>query len=324
MHDDGSRLPWTDEQWACIQSHVQESANRARIANSILPLVGPLPGGQASVPVLEMRQQTPAQGWYGSVGRQGSLPRLDIDDSITRPLTTIAVEVFVRTQQAADPDLASTRQMLSRAAVIIGRLEDALVFEGQPGPGSPPTRDGKLLVEPEIYTVRGGERFAGLRTAAPATGEVTVAPGETYGENLIRGVVEAVGYLESIGQYGPFGCVLGHDLFEAAHHPSHYLVLPRDRFVPFLGGGPLLRSSTLPADEGLIVASADAPIDLVIATDIHVSYLQRTMEPRYALRVSQRLTLRVKRPEAIAHLVPQGRPADPDHEPPEPRDAGGD
>jgi hypothetical protein len=100
--------------------------------------------------------------------------------------------------------------------------------------------------------------------------------------------------------------------------------MPRDRFVPFLGGGPLLRSSTLPPDEGLIVASADAPVDLVIATDVHVSYVQRTIEPRYALRVSQRLTLRVKQPEAIAHLIPPGGPAGRDDEPPESPDNGGD
>jgi hypothetical protein len=119
--------------------------------------------------------------------------------------------------------------------------------------------------------------------------------------------------------------VLGHELFQAAHDPSTYLVLPRDRFVPFLGGGPLLRSSTLPPDEGLVVSTVDAPIDLVIATDVHVSYLQRTLEPRYALRVSERFTLRVKQPQAIAHLVPPKGPEARDPAPPEaPNGDGGD
>jgi len=323
MHDDGSDLPWTEEQWACLQGLVQESANRARIASSMLPVVGPLPAGQASVPTLELRRRTAAPQWYGPVDQAGnSVQRLDVDDSVTRALTTIACEVFVRGQQAADPDLASVRQMLSRAAVTIGRLEDALAFEGQPGRSSPPTRNQKRLVEPSIYTVRGGARFPGLRTATfalppqdLAANRVAVAPGKDYGQNLIKGVRLAVDNLEGIGHYGPFACVLGHALYQAAHDPTTYLVMPRDRFVPFLGGGPLLRSSTLPPEEGVIVATADAPVDLVIATDVHISYLQRTLEPRYVLRVSERLTLRVKQPRAIAHLVPPSGPAHRDHEP---------
>jgi uncharacterized linocin/CFP29 family protein len=331
MHDEGSRLPWTEEQWAGVQCLVQGSANRARVANSILPLVGPLPPGQASVPLLELDQSAPAADWYGSVGWQGAtLERFAVDDSITTPLTTIACDVFLRSQQAADPELASAKQMLSRAAVIVGRLEDALVFEGQPARGYPPIRGGNLIVQPPIYTVRGGRRFDGLRAATLAANRVKVVDEEKdgepqYGENLVQGVVNAVDILETRGQYGPFGCVLGHALYEAAHHPNHYMVMPRDRFVPFLGGGPLLRTSTLPPDEGLVVATADAPIDLVIATDVHVSYIQRTIEPRYVLRVSERLALRIKQRQAIAHLVPQVGCLEPD---PEPQDApdhnGGD
>jgi uncharacterized linocin/CFP29 family protein len=325
MHEDGSNLPWTEEQWACLQGLVQESANRARVASSMLPVVGPLPPGQASVPILELDQHTAATAWYGPVDGAGNrLQRLDVDDSITRPLTTIACEVFVRSQQAADPELASVRQMLTRAAVIIGRLEDALAFEGQPGGSSPPTRKGSRLVEPKIYTVRGGDRFPGLRTATldltgadQTANQVLVAPGrgDQYGQNLIRGVRSAVDKLEKDGYYGPFACVLGHALYQAAHDATTYLVMPRDRFVPFLGGGPLLRSSTLPDDEGVIVATADAPVDLVIASDIHISYLQRTLEPRYVLRVSERLTLRIKQRRAIAHLVPPGGPVNRDARP---------
>jgi uncharacterized linocin/CFP29 family protein len=136
-----------------------------------------------------------------------------------------------------------------------------------------------------------------------------VSAAGNYGDNLVSGVVAAIDLLEANGQYGPFGCVLGHALYQAAHDPTHFLVLPRDRFIPFLDGGSLFRSSTLPADEGVIVATAGSPIDLVVATDVHVSYLQRTTEPRYVLRVSERLALRIKQAEAIAHLVPDAGPA---------------
>src|SRR6185312_11788017 len=54
MSDDVTRLPWTDEQWATIQRTARDSARKARVASSFLPLVGPLPDGQASVPALAM------------------------------------------------------------------------------------------------------------------------------------------------------------------------------------------------------------------------------------------------------------------------------
>jgi uncharacterized linocin/CFP29 family protein len=123
---------------------------------------------------------------------------------------------------------------------------------------------------------------------------------------LVTAVVDAINQLETNGQYGPFGCALGHGLYEAAHRPSPgSLVLPSDRFVPFLAGGPLLRSGVLPHDEGVIVATAGSPVDLVVASDVHVRFIQRTPEPRYVLRVSERLVLRIKQPSAVAHLVGQ-------------------
>ena len=33
-------LPWTDEQWATMQRIVHESARKARVASSFLPLIG--------------------------------------------------------------------------------------------------------------------------------------------------------------------------------------------------------------------------------------------------------------------------------------------
>jgi uncharacterized linocin/CFP29 family protein len=304
MSDDGSRPPWTDDQWAQLQRTAVEAARRARGASTFLPLVGPLPDGQASVPALTMREQLDAPEWYTTSGT-----RLQIDDAETLNLTSLSSEVFVRTQQAHDPDLASVHQMIGRAAVVIARLEDAVVLRGQPAADVAPTNNGSVegepVVTPQIYRVRGGGAHDGLLQAAART--IPVERAGEYGSNLVDAVVAAIDELESKGQFGPFGAMLGHELYEAAHRPSQgSLVLPSDRFVPFLAGGPLLRSSVLPRDEGVIVATAGSPIDLVIATDIHVGYLQRTMEPRYVLRVSERMVLRLKQRDAVARLAAHG------------------
>jgi uncharacterized linocin/CFP29 family protein len=290
---DDPRLPWTDEQWATMQRIVQDSARKARVANSFLPLVGPLPPGQASVPSLRLDELTLPQQLPGDAPR-----RLEIDDGETRKLTTIACEVYLRTQQAEDPELASAKQMLGRAADIIGRLEDAIVFNGLTQPDEPPKMGDKLAVKPEVYTVRGPVQ-AGLLDPDDLKCTKSVQNLAEGGGFLVNAVTSGIQKLERLGHYGPFACVLGHRLYEAANTPNTgSLVLPSDRIVPFLDGGPLRRSSVVPPHQGVIVALAGSPIDLVVACDVHLKYLQLSLEPRYVLRVSERFVLRMKQPTA--------------------------
>ncbi|MGH3478296.1 MAG: encapsulin, partial [Nocardioidaceae bacterium] len=122
--------------------------------------------------------------------------------------------------------------------------------------------------------------------------------------DLVRAVVASIEDLEGRGHYGPFACVLGHTLYEAANTPSEgSLVIPSDRIVPFLDGGALRRSSVVPDEQGVVVALAGSPIDLVVACDVHVSFVQLTLEPRYVLRVSERFVLRMKQPDARCRLT---------------------
>jgi uncharacterized linocin/CFP29 family protein len=280
MPDHVTRLPWTDEQWAMMQRIVQESARKARVASSFLPLVGPLPDGQASVPALRVVYQAIDRSERGEAEQ-----RLEIDDGKTLPLTRIACNVYLKTQQAEDPDLASAKQMLSRAADVIGRLEDAIVFNGQPGEDKPPANTGDI---PKVYTVRGGGKHAGLlgeesdegdeRPEGKKTDEraeckltMDLAKG---GDDVVRAVIAAIQGLERRGHYGPF-----------------------------LDGGPLRRSSVVSDRQGVVVALAGSPIDLVVASDVQVSYVQLTLEPRYVLRVSERFVLRTKQPDARCRLT---------------------
>ncbi|MGH3784667.1 MAG: encapsulin [Pseudonocardiaceae bacterium] len=297
---DESRLPWTDEQWAMVQRIVQESARKARVASSFLPLIGPLPDGQASVPKLDMSEYTDNHPQRGE-----AVQRLEVDDGETLRLTTIACSVYLRTQQVADPDLASAKQMLGRAADLIGRLEDAIVFNGQPEPSEIPRRpDETPWVVPEVYTVRNGQKHPGLLTHE--RGLVETFPWKNDKTDIVGTIVNAIQALEGNGHYGPFACVLGHKLYRAATTPSPgSLVLPSDRIIPFLDGGPLRRSSVMPGKQGVVVSLAGSPIDVVVASDMHVSYVQLTLEPRYVLRVSERFVLRMKQPDAACHLQPE-------------------
>jgi len=306
MPDDVARLPWSEDQWAAVRRAVQEAAGKARVASSFLPLAGPLPPGQASVPGLGMNEEDVPGG--------GGNQRLKIDDGDTLKLTTLSCEVHLTTQQAEDPELASAKQMLGRAADLIGRLEDAIIFNGQPDAHEAPklTRNGEehLVVTPAVYKVQGGRQDSGLlgdesfHAEHPELVKKVRRHGSAgYGADLVTKVGEAIQSLERRGHYGPFACVLGHELFQDAITPHvGSLVLATDRIIPLLDGGPLRRSSVLPHDHGVVVALGGSPIDLVVGSDVHVKFLQVTLEPRYVLRVSERFVLRLKQPTARCRL----------------------
>ena len=70
MSDDQSPLPWTSQQWADLRAVAQESARNSRVASTFLPLVGPLPKDQATVPSNWMTVSTAE----GRATRRGSGP----------------------------------------------------------------------------------------------------------------------------------------------------------------------------------------------------------------------------------------------------------
>jgi uncharacterized linocin/CFP29 family protein len=279
MSDDAPRLPWTDEQWTTVQRIVQEAAGKARVASTFLPLVGPLPPGQTTVPALTMTPGT-----------------LQTEDQKSFPLTTIACNVKLTTQQAEDPELAVARMKLARAAEALGRLEDTIIFNYQPG-ATPATG---LLAD----CAMSGQPNDGLLFTAPSATEQTVGKKgkEVDSQELVKAIADGIQALEAESHYGPFACVLGHDLFLAANSPAPSMVFPSDRILPFLEGGPLQRSSVLPGNRGLIVALAGSPVDLVVGSDVHVKFLQITPDPFYIVRISERFVLRIKQREAICRL----------------------
>ena len=292
------QVPWSEEQWARVSQTVQKEAARSRVAASFLPLIGPLPpdtdfvrGGQLSY---EVNKNPPPD------------EIMKVDDRTTVPLATLQVRVQLRGAQVADPNLTSALEMFRRAANVLARLEDAVIFRGQEDEDKGPQ---SLKGLPAIWRITGGSMNDGLfgyavaATPTPPPATLTKrATGGDPGRQLVQDVTARIGELEGRGHYGPFAIVLGELLFGDAQDPNGNLVLPSDRIVPFLGGGPLLRSSTLPADRGIIVALGAAPFELVIATDVSVGFLQVTTEPAFVFRVYEKIVLRVKEPDAIALL----------------------
>jgi hypothetical protein len=157
---------------------------------------------------------------------------------------------------------------------------------------------------------------------APADRQRNMA---AWSEIIVRVISDTVGKLEANGHAGPFACFLSPDVFEAVHTPSPSMVLPRDRILPFLGGEYLSRSNAIPNGYGIVVAGVPAcetdaygrrqkqsggggPVEIVVATDISLRYLQQTPEPKFLFRVWEKIALRVKEWDAVAVLRPESEP----------------
>ena len=340
------QVPWTDEQWARVNQVIQEEARRARVAATFLPLYGPLPADADFVRAQDISYAASAAdvasaspniaaaiGRYNAAVAAGNFRaaaaaqedidkglakvgrrQLTIDDRDTIRLATLQVRVPIRNAQMADLEMTSVLAIFRRAANVVARLEDAVVFRGLapsatvPGGFAPPSG---VVGLPGIWQITGAQTASGLwtRTGPRWWVRVKASPANLRGHAIVRAVSAAIGVLERNGHFGPFAVVLGQRLFLIAQTPDvGSLVMPQDRIIPFLGGGPLLRSSTLDdlnGFSGVVVALGGAPVELVVATDICLQFLQVTTEPVFIFRVCEKIALRIREPDAIVQLYMQ-------------------
>jgi uncharacterized linocin/CFP29 family protein len=286
MNDFGPAL--TDDQWTKIRQIVHDEALRARVAASFLPLYGPLPGDATTVPADSLT-------YTGAAPNQ----RIDVDDFTPIRLATVSINVSVRNHMLADPELGAATIMFKRAANIVARVEDAIIFRGRNVANNPPVPRTNTL--PQVFAVAGANLYQGLIDLAPVNSPLPAGAG---GPAVFAAVVRSINLLEAAAYYKPFACVLADDLFAAIYTPIQAsMVLPADSIPPILNG-PLLRSSTLEPGTGLVVSLQGNPIEIVVANEIHVRYLQGMLNGEHAFRVSQRFVLRVKDATAIVRIGP--------------------
>jgi uncharacterized linocin/CFP29 family protein len=279
-------LGWSDEQWSRASKIVQQEAQKARVAAQFLPISVYGDSTAVAVPkrALEYVTDPPVSG----------KKRMKVDSDPTLFFTSLAVNIFLTSQEAGDPEQGAALIELRRAANMIARLEDALMFRGRSAKDATP--DGVTGMD-EVYVVKGNGAPPGLVSAATVAQDLA----GLKGEDVAKGIIDAIGKLEAAGQNRPFACVLDQGLYSALHTPTSSMILPRDRVVPFLEG-PLLRSSTLPENQGIVVALGGSPLELVISSELHVQFLQISQDPYFVLRVSERIALRVTDGSAIALL----------------------
>lgn len=286
----------SDEQWSQIRQAVHDEALRARTAASFLPLFGPLPADTQAVPVNVLETQ---------LNEPGTQMQLAVNDFDMMRLSTVSVNVLVKNAQLADPELTSALMMFRRAAEIVSRMEDAIIFNGQDGVGQPPKKKLGADRIPPVYKISGGGNYAGLIKTGESNGFKT-KPGssdpDTLGPEVFKAIVKAISNIEGAGYGGPFACVMGDNLFTAITTPmANSMVLPRDSILPFLDG-PLIRSSAVPQNTAVVIGLLGNPVELVVPSDISVSFLQTTPDGENVFRVQQKFVLRVKEEMAVSTI----------------------
>lgn len=287
MASDQQNYPWSDSQWSEISQIVKLESNKTSVAGAFLPCYGPLAKSTEIVRrehVLDVAEE-PAH--------------IRVDDIETITLWTLSVHVQLKQQQLVEDNLAGAHLAFRRAANLVARAEDAIVFRGLTK-ANPNEDQLKAIGVPGQVRVTSGERAPGLVAAGGLKrgfkrGERKAKlRGGYYGQALVQAMAEAVASLESDGHLGPFACVLGNAAFVQAQTPEpHSMVLPSDRMKPILDG-PVLRCGTMYPNDVLVVSLAGDPIDLVVATEPTVQFLHLTDDARGVFRVYERFALRVK------------------------------
>ena len=273
-----AQLDWQPAQRTEINDEVTTVVNSTRVAASFLQ-VHTLESDAKFVPADTVN---PATG--------------EIDDETTLPLAEISIEFSLDRQQVSEPGLSKAKNRARWAARAYSRLEDALLFNGQPARGVlPPGSPAGLVARLDR-----GQANNGLRAAF--TLPVRPLPGEIYGARIIRGVGRALGIIEAASQAKPYALFMSTDLYDETNTPSPAFVLPRDRIESLVDSN-IVRSPVLPARTGLLMALAGDPVDRAVAVEPTTRFLGvDRANGRFYLSVYGVTALRLKESNAVVVL----------------------
>ncbi len=279
MNLNRDKLGWGEPIWHAIDQAVHEQELRSEVASKFIPLRGPFPDA-LNVPSQIVDPES-----------------MTVNEGLTTALTELWVEFGLTEQQVENEDKFSTAVTLAtRAASLVSRAEDLLVFQG-----------AHALKHPVFQRIR-------LRAGLPGDGLVQAAGKnpivvppmplqvKNYSDRTFEALVQALACLEQAGHYGPYALVLHSALFADAYAPlGSTLAVPADRIKTLVTSG-FYGSSALPAATGLVVSLGGDTIDLVVGVIPTVAFLNTDSDGLYRFRLFERIALRIKDPTCIIRL----------------------
>ncbi|MBX5490672.1 MAG: bacteriocin family protein [Chloroflexi bacterium] len=275
------QAPLTEDQWNRIDSAVEETGRRALVGRRIVPVLGPLGPGVQVVPDDIFRD--PQRGGVDLLGEEDvGVVRTTERRYLPLPLLYKDFRLHWRDLEAArSTNIPLDTGPAVAAAQVVARTEDDLIFQGNAEFGYP----GLLNV--------------------PGRGVLTMSNWDEMGR-AFQDVVTATQYLTERGFYGPYAVVASPRLYAAMNRVYENTGVLEIEQVQKLASSGVYRSASVPDGMALVMATGASNTDLVVAQDMAVAYVT-SENLNHIFRVLESVVLRIKRPEAIVTLEPQGR-----------------
>jgi len=271
--------PLTPEEWASIDRAVEDTARHVLVGRRFIHIHGPLGAGVQAIPVSTYAAID--GGVIDFVGREQALVSPEVRRFQALPLVYRDFLLHWR-------DIEASRQFgiplelgaAMAAAAFVAQREDDLIFNGNVEIGF----SGLLQAEGRNTIPMGNWRDAGVG---------------------FNDVVAATQRLVSARFFGPYALVLSPQLYAAINRIHDGTgVLEIEQIAKLMADG-VHQSPILPEPTAVVISSGPQNMDLVIALDLSVAYLQVENLNHY-FRVMEILLPRIKRPGAICAIEPQG------------------
>ncbi|WP_166242999.1 family 1 encapsulin nanocompartment shell protein [Paenibacillus turpanensis] len=271
-----SRGPLTAKQWDRLIDTVVDTAREHIVVAKFLDIYGPIGAGAQSVsnPVyLE-----PEPGNISLHGEKISVAKPDEKETLTIPILYKDFVLYWRDiEQARETGNPLDYSAAVSATADVALLEDELIFNGHPP-----------LNIPGLMNVDGRE----------------VQPCGNWSEagRGFQDIVHARNRLLKNGHNGPFALALSPDAYAQLHQVQPGSNLLEIEHIRDLFTEGIYQSSQIKNGLGVLVATGGQNVDLAIAQDVDVAFLNDD-NMNYYYRVYECLVPRIKRPTAVCTLV---------------------
>jgi uncharacterized linocin/CFP29 family protein len=267
------QAPLTDNQWAAIDQTVVQSAQAILVGRRVISLVGPFGLGVEMVP-----SDTLTGATMGQIDLLGNAEgeAIGVEHRRYLPLPLIYKDFWVLGRS-----LEANRQFglpldisgAAAAAAACAQAEDWLIFNGD-----------QALGLPGLRTIDGHQS----------------APMRDWGKvgQAFADVVDGVRLLTTGGFPGPYALVVSPQLYAQLNRIFDSTGVLELEQVEKLARRGVYPSSALPEPGALLLDSGAANMDLAVAFDLAVAYVEST-NLNHRFRALESLALRIHRPEAI-------------------------
>lgn len=275
MNNHYSDAPLSENEWSDLQDTVINHARRILVGRRFLDIYGPLGGGVQAI-MNDIYEETA----LGTISLHGD--SLEVSDPVRRENLTIPLlykdfKLFWR-------DIAHAKTLgipidfstAANAASQLALLEDDLIFNGS----KEFTISGLMNVKGRITHIRGDWMKSG---------------------HAFQDIVEARNKLLQLGHTGPYALIVAPQLYALLHRVHHGTNVLEIEHVRELVTDGVFQSPVIKGDTGLLIATGKQNVDLAIAEDFDVAYMDEE-QMNHIFRIYETIVPRIKRPSAICTL----------------------